>query len=166
MKTVDDLIAHCENVIKCDWKYVYGAKGQQLSKDQILALQKQYGKENVPDSDLSKAGKYWCHCSGLISSCVGGQNYKNTTWFRENAKVSKPINERNSSMKGWAVYRKGHIGVYDGNDGYYAMDGSSRNMVHYNLSKNNFTEIIKLSDINYDKWSFFDNLIFFFIKLK
>ena len=26
MKTVNDLITHCENVIKCDWQYVYGAK--------------------------------------------------------------------------------------------------------------------------------------------
>ena len=54
-------------------------------------------------------------------------------------------------MKGWAVYMQGHIGVYDGNDGYYAMDGSKRNMVHNNLSQNKFTEIIKLSDIKYDK---------------
>ena len=122
-----------------------------MSKDQILAFQRQYGKKYVPDIDLQKAGKICCDCSGLISSLVGGQSFKNTTWFRNNAKESKPISERNSSMKGWAVYMQGHIGVYDGNDGYYAMDGSKRNMVHNNLSQNKFTEIIKLSDIKYDK---------------
>jgi hypothetical protein len=53
-------------------------------------------------------------------------------------------------MKGWAVYKDGHIGIYDGNDGYYAMDGSKRNIVHNKLNQNSFKEIIKLSDINYD----------------
>ena len=75
---------------------------------------------------IYKAGKICCDCSGLISSLVGGQGFKNTTWFRNNAIESKPISQRNSSMKGWAVYMQGHIGVYDGNDGYYAMDGSKR----------------------------------------
>ena len=150
MKTVDDLITHCENVIKCDWQYVYGAKGQKLSRNQIKNLQNKWGINNVPNSDLEKEGRICCDCSGLISSLVGGQNTKNASWFRNNAIESKPISERNSSMRGWAVYKPGHIGVYDGNDGYYAMDGSKRNMVHNNLSQNSFEEIIKLSDIKYD----------------
>ena len=53
-------------------------------------------------------------------------------------------------MRGWAVYKPGLIGVYDGNDCYYEMDGSKRNMVHNNLSQLSFIEIIKLSDIKYD----------------
>ena len=53
-------------------------------------------------------------------------------------------------MKGWGVWKKNHIGIYDGNDGYYAMDGSDRNIVHNNLEDNSFTHIIKLCDINYD----------------
>ena len=149
-KTVDDLITHCENVIKNNWKYVFGAKGQILSREQIKNLQNRYGKNLVPDSDLNKAGRICCDCSGLISSLVGGENYKNSYWFRENATEVKPINERNKDMKGWAVYMNGHIGVFDGNNGYYAMDGSNRNMVHLPLSYNNFNEIIKLCDINYD----------------
>ena len=150
MKTVNQLITHCEAVLNGNWKYVYGAKGKILSKNEIKDLQNRWGKKNVPDSDLNKAGNYCCDCSGLISSLVGGQDYKNTTYFKNTAIESKPIGQRNSSMRGWAVYRPGHIGIYDGNDGYYAMDGSNRNMVHNNLSKNTFEEIIKLSDINYD----------------
>ena len=100
MKTVDDLITHCENVIKCDWQYVYGAKGQKLSRNQIKDLQNKWGKDNVPDSDFQKEGRICCDCSGLISSLVGGQNTKNTSWFRNNAIESKPISERNSDMKG------------------------------------------------------------------
>ena len=50
MKTVDDLITHCENVIKCKWQYVYGAKGQKLSRNQIKDLHNKWGKNNVPDT--------------------------------------------------------------------------------------------------------------------
>ena len=52
-------------------------------------------------------------------------------------------------MRRWAVYMNGHIGFFNGGNGYYAMDGISRNMVHNDLNQNNFTEIIKLSDIQY-----------------
>ena len=150
MANVDRLIKHCEDALNEGWKYVYGAKGKVLTLEQIKNLQKKYGKTKVPDSDFNKAGKKCCDCSGLISSLVGGQNEKNTYWFRKYAIDAKPIGERNSSMRGWAVYKEGHIGIYDGNDGYYAMDGSKDNMVHNHLSQNSFKEIIKLSDINYD----------------
>ena len=39
--------------------------------------------------------------------------------------------------------------IFDGDNGYYAMDASNRNIVYNNLSQKNFTEIIKLSDIQY-----------------
>ena len=65
----------------------------------------------------------------------------------------KKISERTSDMKGWGVWRKGHIGVYDGNDKYYAMDGSEHNAVHKSLQNapKPFTHIIKLCDIDYNK---------------
>jgi hypothetical protein len=57
MANVNRLIQHCEDVIKNDWKYVYGAKGAILTRDQIKGLQNKYGKTKVPDSDFNKAGK-------------------------------------------------------------------------------------------------------------
>ena len=68
MKTVNDLINHCERALEEDWQYVYGAKGKKLNRNQILALQKRWGKDKVYDSDLNKAEKTCCDCSGLISS--------------------------------------------------------------------------------------------------
>ena len=132
------------------WQYVFGAKGQLLYKEDIRKLQNRWGLAKVPNSDLNKAGRYCCDCSGLISSLVGGQEFKSASWFRDHATDAKPIEERNQNMKGWAIYKPGHIGVFDGGNGYYAMDGSKRNMVHYDLSKNNFKEIIKLCDIKYE----------------
>lgn len=145
-KTVDGLIAHCNKALKEKWQYVYGMKGAVMTKAKYKALKKQYGSA-VWDSDIKKVGKKCCDCSGLISSYTGilrgsGQ-YKNTA-----VKVY-PISKRTKAMKGYAVWMNGHIGIYDGNNGYYAMDGSARNMVHYPLSKNQFTHILKLADIDY-----------------
>ena len=148
MKKVKELIDHCEKALKENWQYVYGAKGQVLNEQQIRNLQKIYGKKNVYDSDLNKAGKICCDCSGLISSLTGKE--RNSGGYKDSATESKLIAERTKDMKGWGVWKNGHIGVYDGNDGYYAMDGSNRNMVHNNLNKNSFTHIIKLRDIDYN----------------
>ena len=106
------------------------------------------GKKCVYDSDLNKAGKICCDCSGLISSLTGIE--RNSYDYFDSAVDKKSINERDASMVGWGVWKKGHIGIYDGNDGYYAMDNSKRNMVHNSLNQNNFTHIIKLCDINYE----------------
>ena len=147
MKTADDLINHCEKALSENWKYVYGAKGTVLNRNQIQNLQNRWGKNNVYNSDLNKAGHICCDCSGLISSLTGIE--RNTGGYKNTAKVSIPINQRTNQMKGWGVWKNGHIGVYDGNDGYYAMDDSKRNMVHNNLNQNSFTDIIKLCDIQY-----------------
>ena len=149
MTTLTNLMKHCEDVVSSNWQYVYGAKGDKLTKEQIKALQDEYGSELVKDSDFDKAGKICCDCSGLISSIT--KIIKNSYHYFETAVEKKDINERTSNMIGWGVWKKGHIGIYDGNDGYYAMDGSLRNAVHNPLSMNSFTHIIKLCDVDYDK---------------
>ena len=147
MKSKDSLLEHCEAVYRAKWQYVFGGKGQILSRDDIKELQNRYGKEMVWDSDLDKAGQICCDCSGLISSLTGIIRCSND-YFKTATEI-KSINEREPSMKGWAVWKKGHIGVYDGEDGYYAMEGSKYDAVHNNLSSNCFTHIIKLCDIQY-----------------
>ena len=145
--TIDQLIDKCKQALKEGWQYVYGAKGTVLSRAQIDALRNLYGSNCVWWSDSNKAGKICCDCSGLPSSATGvirgSEQYKST------AVECYPISQRKTYMRGWAVWMKGHIGIYDGNNGYYAMDGSARNMVHYPLSKNKFTHIIKLCDVDY-----------------
>ena len=149
MTTLTDLMEHCEAVVKAQWQYIYGAKGTILSKEDIMKLQEEYGKDYVWDSDLNKAGQICCDCSGLISSKT--KILRNSQGYFNSALERKSIDERNPSMKGWGVWRKGHIGIYDGENGYYAMDGSKNNAAHSPLSANNFTHIIKLCDIDYNK---------------
>ena len=149
MKTSSELMEHCEKALKENWQYVYGAKGRVYTKEEIIKLQERWGSDNVYDYDIeNKGGKICCDCSGLISSITG--KIRNAQGYFDTAVEKKEISERNSSMRGWAVWTKGHIGVYDGNDGYYAMNNSKANMVHNPLNPNSFTHIIKLCDINYD----------------
>lgn len=145
--TVDQLMDKCKQALKEDWQYVYGAKGTVLSKAQIDALRNLYGSNCVWWSDSNKAGHKCCDCSGLITTATGVM--RGSAQYKSTALECYSISQRKSNMRGWAVWMKGHIGVYDGNGGYYAMDGSARNMVHYPLSKNKFTHIIKLCDVDY-----------------
>ena len=85
--------------------------------------------------------------SDLISSLT--YIYRNSQEYNDTAIERKSIDQRNSSMRGWGVWRKGHIGVYDRNDDYFAMDGSNRNVYHGNFREHNFTHIIKLCDVDY-----------------
>lgn len=145
--TVDQLMDKCKQALKEDWQYVYGAKGTVLSKAQIDALRNMYGSNCVWWSDSNKAGHKCCDCSGLITTATGVM--RGSAQYKSTALECYPISQRKANMRGWAVWMKGHIGIYDGNGGYYAMDGSARNMVHYPLSKNKFTHIIKLCDVDY-----------------
>ena len=149
MKTATELLEHCEKALKENWQYIFGAKGTILTTEQIREKQQRWGTYCVHDSDIeTKGGKICCDCSGLISSLTGIE--RNSQGYFDSSVERKDINEREVSMKGWAVWKKGHIGIYDGNNGYYAMDNSDDNVVHKNLSENSFTHIIKLSDITYN----------------
>lgn len=147
MKTVNELIAHCQSVK--NWLYVYGMKGSVMSEEKYFLLRKQYGS-NVWLSDRMKIGSVCCDCSGLISSCTGV--LRGSQGYYDSATEIKTISDYKanpSKYKGWAVWMKGHIGVADGEGGYYAMDGSARNWVHYPINRNSFTHVLKLKDIDY-----------------
>ena len=141
---------HVEAVFQAGWQYVFGAKGKILNKNDIKALQKRWGKNNVWDSDVNKAGQICCDCSGLISNITRIE--RNSQGYFDSSTERLNINERTRDMRGWGVWRPGHIGVYDGGDGYYAMDGSRDNAVHKLLkdASKPFTHIIKLCDIDYE----------------
>lgn len=144
-KTAQGLIEFAKS--KIGTAYVYGAKGTVLSLEQIRQLRRTYGSNCVWYSDDNKAGKVCVDCSGLISWYTGivrgsGQ-YKNT------AVEVIPISQRTNKHIGWAVWMKGHIGIYLGDNKYIAADGSAYGVRIANLSQNNFTHLLKLCDIDY-----------------
>ncbi|MDE5781004.1 MAG: hypothetical protein K2I03_05940 [Lachnospiraceae bacterium] len=147
-KTVKDLLSHCKKA--SGWKYVYGAKGQVLSRAQIQELKNHYGSL-VWNSDLNKAGSVCCDCSGLISSYTG--IIRSSAGYKATALSTATISQLKSNWKayiGWGIWMNGHIGVVSDTEGYYyAMDGSSRNWVHNPISMNKWQYVIKLKDIDY-----------------
>jgi len=144
-KTKQGLINFAKS--KIGTPYIYGAKGAVMSLTQIRQLRNMYGTSCVWNSDDSKAGKVCVDCSGLISWYTGilrgSQNYYDTAIQR------LPISQRNNSHIGWAVWMKGHIGIYLGNNQYIAADGSAYGVRIANLSQNRFTHLLKLCDIDY-----------------
>ena len=150
-KSMQGLLDHCRQALKDNVQYIYGAKMQVLSYSQIRALQNTYGKGYIWDSDLNKAGKMCCDCSGLISSYTG--IVRSSSGYEATATEEAALKELRANWQkyvGWGLWLKGHIGVVSDTPGcYYAMDGSGRNMVHYPLSKNPWVKVIKLKDIDY-----------------
>lgn len=149
-KTVAGLLAHCKSV--SNWKYVYGMKGQIMSSAMYNSLKSKYPTQ-VWNSDANKVGQFCCDCSGLISSYTkiarSSSNYAST------ALATATISQLKSNWEkyvGWGIWMNGHIGVVSDTVGYYyAMDGSSRNWVHFPIQKNSWAKVIKLCDIDYSE---------------
>ena len=144
-KTVAGLVAFAKS--KLGTPYIYGAKGTVMSLSQIRALRKQYGSNCVWTSDDSKAGKVCVDCSGLISWYTG--TIRGSGQYKSTAVEVLPISQRTNAHIGWAVWMKGHIGIYLGNDQYIAADGSAYGVRIAKLSQNRFTHLLKLCDIDY-----------------
>ena len=144
-KTAQGLIEFAKS--KIGTAYVYGAKGTVLSLEQIRQLRRTYGSNCVWYSDDNKAGKVCVDCSGLISWYTG--IVRGSGQYKSTAVEVIPISQRTNSHIGWAVWMKGHIGIYLGNDIYIAADGSEYGVRIANLSQNRFTHLLKLCDIDY-----------------
>lgn len=144
-KTAQGLIEFAKS--KIGTAYVYGAKGTVLSLEQIRQLRRTYGSNCVWYSDDNKAGKVCVDCSGLISWYTG--IVRGSGQYKSTAVEVVPISQRTNNHIGWAVWMKGHIGIYLGDNKYIAADGSAYGVRIANLSQNNFTHLLKLCDIDY-----------------
>lgn len=146
-KTVQGLIEFCKS--KIGTPYIYGAKGQVMSAAAINSLRDRYGSNAVWWSDSNKAGQVCVDCSGLISWYTG--IIRGSWQYKSTAKEVIPISKRTNEHIGWAVWMKGHIGIYLGDDTYIAADGSAYGVRIAKLSQNKFTHLLKLCDIDYGK---------------
>ena len=144
-KTAQGLIEFAKS--KIGTAYVYGAKGTVLSLEQIRQLRRTYGSNCVWYSDDNKAGKICVDCSGLISWYTG--IVRGSGQYKSSAVEVVSISQRTNKHIGWAVWMKGHIGIYLGDNKYIAADGSAYGVRIANLSQNNFTHLLKLCDIDY-----------------
>lgn len=120
--------------------YVYGAKGEVLTKKQYDWLKNQYGSM-VWDSDVKKVGKVCVDCSGLITWACG--TVRGSSQWYSKASKKKSIKTIKDAPIGAMVWMKGHIGIYSGMKHgipyYIAADGSAYGVREVPLSYNKFT---------------------------
>ena len=146
------LVAFCRSKIGTD--YMYGAKGEVITKEAFESLQERYGKVMVPTFDSRKIGKVCVDCSGLIS--WASNRPLNSAGWKSYASTTEPISTIKQAPLGALVWRAGHIGVYSGiknGEPYYiAADSSSTGVREAPISKNNFTHWLLVEDVfTYEK---------------
>lgn len=129
--------------------YIYGAKGEILTKEKFDYLQKTYGTDYVWKSDSSKIGRVCVDCSGLIS---WGSNVMrgSAQWF-EKATEKHPISEIDKAPVGALLYMKGHItiyaGFYDGKHWSVGADGSKYGVQEVPITFHKFTHWLLAEDV-------------------
>lgn len=150
MKTGQELVSFARS--KIGTPYVYGMKGEILTKDKFIQLQKMYGVNYVWNSDSKKIGKICCDCSGLFSWCTN--KMLGSSQMYDNAIERHPISTIADAPIGATVYRKGHVGIFIGYENnipmYIAEDGSAYGCRKNKLSNAKFTHWLLQSYIAYD----------------
>lgn len=132
--------------------YVYGAKGLdgKLTLERLNALKAANpGIFTTSYYAMAKryVGKVCTDCSGLISWYTG--ILRGSAGYYSTALVKKPISQLDETMIGWAVYKKGHIGIYIGGGYCIEAKGIHYGTVKSKVSSTRWTHVLKLKDIRY-----------------
>lgn len=132
--------------------YVYGMKGQVLTKAKFIELQKMYGVSYVWNSDSKKIGKVCCDCSGLISWYTN--KMLGSSQLYADAVKRQSISTIDEAPIGATVWKQGHVGIFIGYENgvpmYVAEDGSAYGCRKNKLSNAKFTHWLLQSYITYD----------------
>lgn len=132
--------------------YVYGMKGQVLTKAKFVELQKMYGASYVWNTDANKIGKVCCDCSGLISWYTN--KMLGSSQLYADAVKRQSISTIDEAPIGATVWKQGHVGIFIGYENgvpmYVAEDGSAYGCRKNKLSNAKFTHWLLQSYITYD----------------
>lgn len=147
-KTASGLIEFCKG--KIGTPYVYGAKGEVMTEARIQQLKRE-NPAMFTSSYVTKArkfiGKQCVDCSGLISWYTG---VLRGSWnFEETAVEKHPIGKLDENMKGWALWKPGHIGVYIGEGKCIEAKGIAYGTIESKVSATPWQKVLKLKDIDY-----------------
>lgn len=126
--------------------YVYGSKGEILTKTKYDTLKRLY-PNNVRATDVKKVGTYCTDCSGLISWYT--KKIKSSQTFHDEAASVHPIKSIADAPVGAAVWRKGHIGVYIGDGRVIEARGAAYGVVETRVTARDFTHWFLIKDVSY-----------------
>lgn len=144
MLTNIQLVQFCES--KLGVNYVYGAKGEVLTLQKYNMLKRMY-PEQVKDSDKKKIGTVCVDCSGLIS-WAAGVSY-NSSGLYSNASYRADITTIGTAPQGAILYKKGHCGVYIGNNECIEAKGSAYGVIKTKVTATKWTHWLKMDYICY-----------------
>lgn len=135
---------------KINTPYAYGAKGELLTQSLLKRLIKENPKvytESYIKRTEKNLNKICVDCSGLISWCTG--IIKGSRAYYDTALERQPIRLLDETMRGWALWKSGHIGVYLGDGCCIEASGVDRGVIQSQVKQGTWTHAIKLCDIDY-----------------
>lgn len=135
---------------KLNTPYVYGTKGEVLTKTKLDALTKSYPSiftKSYKKQAEKYIGKICTDCSGLIGWYTG--KYLSSSGLFSAAIERYPIAELHSAPIGAILWKPGHVGVYVGDGRCIEAKGIKYGTVQSNALNRGFTHILILPFIDY-----------------
>lgn len=132
--------------------YRYGAKMEVLGTKRQELLIKMYPKYYAGTRRqiaINTANEMATDCSGLIT-WAGKTSPLSSSQIADDAITSVPINKVTEKHIGWAVWKKGHIGIYIGNGKCIEARGFDYGVSIWTLANRDFTHALKLDFVDYD----------------
>lgn len=156
-----ELVAEFEKFLNDKWGYVYGAQGEYYTKE-LAEKWKREGR-NVPSSKWNKETYFTKDCAKwfghFVADCSGGvveaiRKYIPKYADRTANGFHSQFTEKGSiesipEIKGLAVWRNKHIGIYVGNGEVIEFKGTNYGCVKTKLENGTWTEWGKIRDIEY-----------------
>ena len=161
-----DIVEYFQKAVKEEWGYVWGLNGQLYTQEMADKYKK--NKRSCPSSrnpqtywtsDCKKwIGKMAADCSGGI---VGAIRTKKPSYSDRSANSFKSQFTESGKIgtipeiPGLALWRKGHIGIYEGNGYGLEFRGTSYGAVRTKVSQRDWTHWGKIKDVEYAeaKWT-------------
>ncbi len=146
--TSSGLVEFCKS--KIGTPYVYGAKGEVLTKDILDRLAKE-NPGTYTSTYKAKAAKYigqsCTDCSGLISWYTG--RIRGSYNYHDTATERVSIDHLDESMVGWGLWKPGHIGVYIGDGWCIEAKNINYGTIQSRVTATSWEKVLKLCDIDY-----------------
>lgn len=175
------LVKHAQMALHEKWGYVWSTFGKVLTPAILTSILKQYPNNVCAYEAFIRQN--WMRCR--TTDCVGLM--KSYIWWTANGPVYKAANDINANMAydratakgpintipktvGTCVYKKGHIGVYEGNGYVIEAAGTKRGVVRTPLRGAGSTpwthwleypgityikeEVLRFKDVDKDRWSY------------
>ena len=162
-----DIVKYFQKAVKEKWGYVWGLNGQlytQAMADKFKKTKQSTSKWRSPETYWTEDCKRWigkmaADCSGgivgAIKSIKPSYSDRAADKFKSQFVESGKINTI-PEIPGLAVWRSGHIGIYEGNGYVLEFRGTEYGAVRTKLSERNFTHWGKIKDVVYpadtSKW--------------